>query len=149
MFREDSQEIHFSPHRLRTAVCIAALCKAIGPREQDSLTRIDRSDDGWGRAGRRPAGPKLESELTRLPPEPSRGVVWRQSRVAAAGAVRAPAQPSPTRAENQECGLLHAEHGPLFSSSVTSSTFRVSGRGQHWGPDEGNSSEAITRETEP
>ena len=49
---------------LRTAVCIAALCKAIGPREQDSLTHIDRSDDGWDRAGRRPAGPKLNRSLS-------------------------------------------------------------------------------------
>lgn len=55
----------------------------------------------------------------------------------------------PTGAENQECGLLRAEHGPPFSSSVTSSTFHVSGRGQHWGPDEDNSSEAITRKAEP
>ena len=39
------------------------------PKEQDLLTHVDRLDDGWGRAGQRPTGPKRESRLNKLLPE--------------------------------------------------------------------------------
>lgn len=66
---DDGWQFYFSQYRLGTSVCFPPPCMTRGPKEQDELTHVDRWDDGWGRAGHRPTGPKGESGLNWLLPE--------------------------------------------------------------------------------
>lgn len=104
------------------------MCKARGPKEQDSLTHVDNCMMDGDRKEHRPTGPKGESGLNRLLPESRAEVGLGQSHVAETQALEnSYAAMSTERAHKLKPQCIAAGQGVYSAVQLTSSNLlRVS-----------------------